>query len=442
MASGRRTLNRRSHEPTRDGQRPSLLALLRNARAAFLLIHLDSLLVTPGIMDTLQANVVIAGGGIGGVVLAALLTRAGRRVIVLERGLGPPPFLRPEVLWPAAAETLFSLRPREFWEEKCLRPFGGAVLDRAGISRPVITGETFQRAGVQPFLTHPNQTRETLLAICGADVRRGVEVTGVIREHDKVRGVRAREVATAQEFVVEAELTVGDDGPHSAIREACGIAIELRRFPVDLFVRAFPWPSDWSNDVVRIWITPREDRSGLLAFGLMPLPGADAAAIGIVRGEDADATAALAESCARMFACAAHAPGTPEAIGFPKSFTRIRREWGHADRYGAPGAVLLGDAAHPVSPAGGQGANMAVADAVVLAKLILAREANLVPAYEAARRRANERGIRPTRLAAKVFPLTRIPFIGALPGMILPRLFARPAIGAAVLRSLARSDGF
>ena len=133
-----------------------------------------------------------------------------------------------------------------------------------------------------------------------------------------------------------------------------------------------------------------------------PLPGPHAAGIALVRGDDADAATALAESCARMFARAERSPGTPEAIGFPQSFTRIRRECGHAERYGAPGVVLLGDAIHPVSPAGGQGANMAIADAVVLAKLILAREPDLVGAYEAARRRPNDRGIRPTRLATEV----------------------------------------
>jgi len=42
---------------------------------------------------------------------------------------------------------------------------------------------------------------------------------------------------------------------------------------------------------------------------------------------------------------------------------------GHAPRYGAAGAVVMGDAAHPVSPAGGQGANMSIADARALAEL-------------------------------------------------------------------------
>jgi hypothetical protein len=83
---------------------------------------------------------------------------------------------------------------------------------------------------------------------------------------------------------------------------------------------------------------------------------------------------------------------------------------------------------------------MAIADAVVLARLILSGEQDLVPAYEAARRRANERGIRPTRVAAGAIGLGRIPFFGALPGILLPRLLARPSIIAALLRSVARGS--
>ena len=56
---------------------------------------------------------------------------------------------------------------------------------------------------------------------------------------------------------------------------------------------------------------------------------------------------------------------------FPEGFAKFEPHFGHVPRYGVPGAVLLGDAAHPVTPAGGQGANMAVADAVALAREIL-----------------------------------------------------------------------
>src|SRR5262249_43568767 len=92
---------------------------------------------------------------------------------------------------------------------------------------------------------------------------------------------------------------------------------------------------------------------------------------------------------------------------FPDRLQRVRRPWGHARRYGAAGAVLMGDAAHPVSPAGGQGANMSVADARVLAELLSKNSPGLLGEYERRRRPANTRSIRPTRILSLLFNLPR-----------------------------------
>jgi 2-polyprenyl-6-methoxyphenol hydroxylase-like FAD-dependent oxidoreductase len=84
----------------------------------------------------------------------------------------------------------------------------------------------------------------------------------------------------------------------------------------------------------------------------------------------------------------------------PEDFFHVRRPWGHAKRYGAPGALILGDAAHPVSPAGGQGANMSIADAKALAEAFLREPTDPLPEYESRRRPANARSLNFTRLAA------------------------------------------
>ena len=44
---------------------------------------------------------------------------------------------------------------------------------------------------------------------------------------------------------------------------------------------------------------------------------------------------------------------------------------GRVARWGAPGVLVLGDAAHPMSPVGGQGINMALRDAIVAANHLL-----------------------------------------------------------------------
>jgi 2-polyprenyl-6-methoxyphenol hydroxylase-like FAD-dependent oxidoreductase len=71
----------------------------------------------------------------------------------------------------------------------------------------------------------------------------------------------------------------------------------------------------------------------------------------------------------------------------------------------------MGDAAHPVSPAGGQGANMSVADARALAETVLHDPSDLLEVYERRRREANERSLRFTRGAARLL---------ALPGWTTP----------------------
>jgi 2-polyprenyl-6-methoxyphenol hydroxylase-like FAD-dependent oxidoreductase len=72
----------------------------------------------------MNSDLVIVGGGIGGGVLAALVARAGKRVVVLEKAVAPT-WTRPEILWPASTETLFSLLPRRSWEEDALLRLGG-----------------------------------------------------------------------------------------------------------------------------------------------------------------------------------------------------------------------------------------------------------------------------------------------------------------------------
>jgi 2-polyprenyl-6-methoxyphenol hydroxylase-like FAD-dependent oxidoreductase len=94
------------------------------------------------------ADFVVVGGGIGGTVLAELLGRDGKKVIVLEKSTGPPNWLRPEVLWPATMDVLFSLSPRETWEKEAVLPMRGVELHDGQRATPLITQELLQKARV------------------------------------------------------------------------------------------------------------------------------------------------------------------------------------------------------------------------------------------------------------------------------------------------------
>jgi len=385
----------------------------------------------------MKADVVIAGGGIGGAVLAEMLGRGGKRVVVLERSTASPNWLRPEILWPATVEVLFSLAPRQVWEQTAMLPLQEIRVHDGEKFVPLVTRKVMDAAHVQPWFTNPNETRELLLRLGGFELRRGVEVTEVLKEGERIVGVRSRDLATKQETEIFAPWTVGDDGVHSAVRKACGIDMPTRLFAVEFHCTAMPWPDHLPEGVVHLWPNWRNAGSGIRLFGAGSLPGGKAVGLAIVNGGRFDANPDQEASWRRLCEMDPDLARLGANVDFPKGFMRIKRPWGHAAHYGAPGAAIMGDAAHSVSPAGGQGANMSVADAVVLAELLLSGEPNLIAEYERRRRPASERSLTPTRFAHRAL---------ALPGWMIPNVSRRsllrwlsrhPATAQRALRSVS-----
>ena len=386
----------------------------------------------------MRYDVLIAGGGIGGGVLAQLLARGGKRVAVLERSVAPPKWLRPEILWPATAKVLFSLAPREVWERSAFLPLREIRFQLGNEFVPLASAEVFGRAEVQPWFTNPNETREQLLRLGGFELRRGVEVTQVLKDGGRISGLRTRDLATKREEEWQADWIIGDDGSRSLVREAAGIAMPLRPFPVEWLCFALDaWPAALATATVHTWPNWHHAASGILALGAGSLPGGKGVGIIAVGAKSFDANPHVAESWAEFYGANEAMSAVVGGRKFPEDFFRVARPWGHAERYGAPGALLMGDAAHSVSPAGGQGANMSIADAVVLAELLLSNAPDLVATYERRRRPANERSMTPTRAASHVLgvPDWLVPTAAAKAGL---HLFARhPAMFERVLQNIS-----
>ncbi len=374
---------------------------------------------------------IVAGGGIGGTVLAHLLGATGKRVLVLEKDLDRPESIRPEVLWPATVERLGTLGAGAELET-ALMSLEGVDFVRDGRSLGGITPELLGSIRVRPTSSDPNRTREILLRPGPFQVRRGVEVTGVLRRADRVAGVRTRDVQTGEEREELADWTVGDDGARSPIREGAGIELASRAIPLDLLCFGFAWPCGLKPATARFWLNSRQARSGLIGFGAIPIPGGRGAALAPVRPAIFDDLARAREDWKAFAAQDDHIPEILADRPFPDGLVRIRPVWGHAARYGIPGAVLLGDAAHPVSPAGGQGANMAIADAFALAESVAGGEADFIAHYERRRRPANERSISITRRAARGMALPAFLLDWLIP-VLIPQLLNRPErIGRAI----------
>ena len=141
---------------------------------------------------------------------------------------------------------------------------------------------------------------------------------------------------------------------------------------------------------------------------------------------------------------AAQDPALEELIGtraYPVGFTRFQIGYGRTPCFGCAGALLIGDAAHPVTPAGGQGANLSVADALVIAESALERPQQLLDEYQRRRRAPTQRSLSFSRTATRVASQPR--FVMNLGLRILPwaarRLGNRPERFGRLLRTAAEA---
>jgi 2-polyprenyl-6-methoxyphenol hydroxylase-like FAD-dependent oxidoreductase len=385
----------------------------------------------------MTTDFLIVGGGIGGLVLAELLARGGKKVVVLERSTGPPPWNRPEVLWPATARLLCTLLPRDQWEAEAVLPLAGVRFFDGEQFRWAIAPEVLQRAKIEPWSTDPNRTRELLMRRATFELHRGVEVKEVLKERGRVVGVRARDVSAASERDWLAEMTIGDDGAHSVVRAACGIELRTHVFPVDLLCFECPWPAALPANAPHIWPNLKQARSGILALGMAPIVAHRGVGVIPVRPQTLDDLPRAASAWRTLIESEPNLTAVAGGWKFPDDLQRVRRPWGHAKHYGAAGAMVMGDAAHPVSPAGGQGANMSIADAQALGELILAGERDVLAAYEYRRRAANRRSLMFTRAAAFVFRLPERLVFNRLSASLLKFVRRREALIAAFMRTAA-----
>ncbi len=380
-----------------------------------------------------DAEVIIVGGGIGGAVLALALAKAGHPSVILEREPAPPPARRPEILWPPTLEVLDALGVGGAVRSQAAVAVRGAQLSSANGERLfAIAEEDFEASGVRPWSTDPARTREVLIAAAletgAVEIARGVEAREVTLESGRrvVRGLSGSDSIERR-----GRLVVGDDGVHSRVRESAGITLETQTVPFEIVGAVTSRLASLPVDEARVFLNPRGLAHGIAGALFLPLPG-ERTAMAIVMALDAWDRFARAGGRGFLDALEKVTPlarDFPASLRVPDDFGRFRRPIGHADRYVADRLAIIGDAAHPVTPAGGQGANMAVADAKVLSAVLRERlstddlSSSALAEYERRRRDANERSIAFSRrarqgfLVGKSFPPARAliaPFLRGL----------------------------
>ena len=333
-------------------------------------------------------EVVVVGAGPVGLLLGAELHRRGVDAQLLERREAAGGGSRAIGVH---APVLAALEPSGVTE----RLLSGAVRVTRGEARsgPALLGTVrFDRLRVRfPFVaTLPQSATEAALSVDGPAVRRGSTVLSVRPDGARMR-VAVRHAGGVEEEL-HARVVVVASGAGARGLAYRTDAARARAYPDRYLMTDTAVATDDPTAVVRL------DRGGVLES--FPLPGARRRFVAWdADPDDAHPTAQRARMRAVLAAAGEH--DAAERIASASGF-RVRRFVAPRLRRGP--LLVVGDAAHEVSPIGGQGMNLGLLDAATLAPL-LAEWVRSGSAPDAALARWEHRRVASARTAAAIASL-------------------------------------
>ncbi|MEU1406497.1 rifampin monooxygenase [Streptomyces sp. NPDC005728] len=297
-------------------------------------------------------DVIVAGGGPTGLMLAGELRLHGVHVVVLERESEPTSVVRALGLHARSIEVMdqrglldrFHALGRQY-------PLGGFGFF-AGISKPSPVRLDSAHAYV---LGIPQPTTDRLLTErateLGAEIRRGCELVGLSQDED---GVTAE---LADGTHLRARYLVGCDGGRSTVRKLLGVGFPGEPSRVDTLLGEV----ELTASPETLTAVMAEVRKTQLRFGAMPLGDGTYRVVVPAEGvaQDRSVPPTLEEVRQQLQATA----GTDFGIHSPRWLSRFGDGTRQAERYRVGRVLLAGDAAHIHPPTGGQGLNLGIQDA-------------------------------------------------------------------------------
>ena len=315
-------------------------------------------------------RVVIVGAGPAGMALAYLLARRGVDVKVLETHLDFARVFRGEGLQRSGIDAIRQMGLGEPFDHLPHIELGTIEIYADGrlVIRTDAAGFGRRQTRVVPQMAMLQLLADEAGKHPCFRLEVGVTVRDFLRENGRVAGVRASATDGPREY--RADLVVGADGRHAATRKHSGLPeLSGPQGAYDILWFKVPYP-DGYPDRTTMLMARAADRAG------MAFPTVDGQLqVGVVIPKGG--FAALRARGAKEW--------TEEVIGaFPAYLAdhlRVHREvvagatllnvvCGRLTEWTAPGLLLIGDAAHPMSPVGGQGVNIALRDALVAANYL------------------------------------------------------------------------
>jgi len=372
-----------------------------------------------------DCDVLIAGAGPSGLVLALFLARQGVRVEIVDKVAGPGTTSRALAV---QARTL------EFYQQIGLAETVDARGRRVPAFNLWVAGRHRARAilgeigaGISPFpyaLVFPQDEHEQLLIERLREHR--IEVhrqTALMDFSEDGGGVRARLESAGGARIATATFIAGCDGAHSRVRETLGVGFPGGTYEHTFYVADVEGSGPTVNGEIHVDF----DRADFVAVFPLKEDG-HVRLVGTVKDEARGHDVAW-EDVSRT--AIDHLRMRVSRVNWFSTY-RVHHRVANAFRRGR--AFLVGDAAHIHSPVGGQGMNTGIGDAVNLSWKLAAvlggrADASLLDTYEPER----------IRFARRLVATTDRGFTGVTSSSALARIF-RMDIVPAILPALFRLE--
>ncbi|HVG29746.1 MAG TPA: FAD-dependent oxidoreductase [Pyrinomonadaceae bacterium] len=352
------------------------------------------------IVESVETRCCVVGAGPAGALLALVLARNGVGVCLLEAHEDFDRDFRGDTLHPSAmeimdelglADALLTLRHTKIRAANVMTGAGAAVVAE------------FKRLKTRfPYITIMPQSHFIEFLVAEAkrypdfELRLGARVEELIEEGGDVRGVRYRDDGGGWREV-RAALTVGADGRGSRVRHLSGLEAGALKTSPPIDVLWFRLPR-----------APGDPEGLIGRFGaghaVVMLDRLDEWQVGyiIFKGTYQQVRAAGLDALKKSFAETApeYAARTSHLKEW-KQVSMLSVESSRLKTWYRAGLLLIGDAAHVMSPVGGVGINYAIQDAVAAANVLAEPLRGGVVTTEQLRRVQRERAL-PTRIIQAV----------------------------------------